>query len=134
MSAICVELAHVPGADDDAPRIGVRAQLLHHLRHLVDLAAVARGPRAPLLAVDGAEFAFGVGPFVPDGDAVLVQVLRIGFAPQEPQQLVGDRLEVHALGRDQRKARGQIEAHLVAEHRQRARAGAVGLCAPLRRT
>ena len=46
---------------------------------------------------------------------------------QEPEQLVDDRLEVQLLGGDERKAGGQIEAHLVAEHAERAGAGAVGL-------
>ena len=122
-----VELAHVPGAHDDAARIRIGAQLLHHLGDLVDVPAVGRRPVAPLLAVHGSELAAGVGPLVPDGDAVIAQVLRVGLAAQEPQQLVGDRLEVHALGGHQRKSRGEIEAHLVAEHRQRAGAGAIGL-------
>ena len=60
-------------------------------------------------------------------DAVLAQVLRVGLAAQEPQQLVGDGLEVHALGGDQRETRRQVEAHLVTEHRERAGAGAIGL-------
>ena len=90
-------------------------------------AAIGRGPGAPLLAVHRAEFAIRVGPLVPDGDAVLAQIFRVGLAAQEPQQFVGDGLEVHALGGDQRKSRRQIEAHLVTEHRERAGAGAVGL-------
>ena len=36
-------------------------------------------------------------------------------------------LRVHLLGRKQREARAEIEAHLIAEHRQRAGAGAVAL-------
>ncbi len=46
---------------------------------------------------------------------------------EEPQQLVDDRLQVQLLGGHQRKAVAEIEAHLMAEHRARAGAGAVVL-------
>src|SRR5690349_3647539 len=39
-----VELAHVPGTHDDASGIRIRAQLLHDLRNLVDLAAIRCWP------------------------------------------------------------------------------------------
>ena len=58
---------------------------------------------------------------------MLLQPAHIGFAAQEPEQLVDDGFEMQLLGGDQRKAVGQIEAHLVAEDRARARAGAVAL-------
>ena len=79
------------------------------------------------MAVDRAEIAALVGPFVPDADAVLLQIFDVGVAGQEPEQLVDDRFQVQLLGGDQRKAVGEIEAHLMAEHRQRAGAGAVAL-------
>src|SRR4051812_43709360 len=74
------------------------------------------GPRPPLVAVDRAEVAVGVGPLVPDGDASVLQPLDVGVAAQEPQQLGEDRAGVHPLGRDQREAGTQVEPHLVAEH------------------
>jgi hypothetical protein len=40
---------------------------------------------------------------------------------------VDDRLQVQLLGCDERKAVGKIEAHLMAEYRQRTGAGAVAL-------
>jgi hypothetical protein len=40
---------------------------------------------------------------------------------------VDDRLQVQLLCRDERKAVGEIEAHLMAEYRARTRAGAVAL-------
>ena len=61
-------------------------------------------PGAPLLAVDRAQFAVRVRPFVPDADAVLLQPAHVGVAAQEPQQLVDDGLQVQLLGGDQRKA------------------------------
>ncbi len=95
---------------------GLLPDLLDHLADLVDAAAVCRRPGAPLVTVDGTEIAVLVGPFVPDRHLVLVQVADIGVTLQEPQQLVQDRAQVHLLGGDQRETRGQVEAHLVAEH------------------
>ena len=48
-------------------------------------------------------------------------------SPLRNQKLVDDRFEVQLLRRDQRKAVSEIESHLVAEDRLRARAGPVGL-------
>ena len=46
---------------------------------------------------------------------------------EEPQQLVNHRFQMDLLGGDEGKAVCQVEAHLVAEDRQRAGAGAVAL-------
>ena len=100
---------------------------LHHGADLIDLAAVGGAPAAPLLAVHRPELAALVGPLVPDRDAVLAQVGDVGVAAQKPQQLVDDGAQVELLGGHQRKAGRQIEAHLLAEQRQRAGAGAVRL-------
>ena len=99
-----LDLADVPGRHDQPARIGVAAQLVEQRADLVDVPAVRGGPRAPLHAVDRAELAVGAGPLVPDAHAVLVQPADVGLAAQEPEQLVGDRAEVHALGGDQREA------------------------------
>ena len=92
---------------------------------LVDVAAVGRLPVAPLLAVDRAEIAVLVGPFVPDADLALLQPADVGVAAQEPEQFDDDRSQVQLLGRQQREAVGEVEAHLRAEQRQGAGAGAV---------
>jgi hypothetical protein len=42
-----------------------------------------------------------------------------------------DRLEMHLLRRDERKAGAKIEAHLMAKDRERTRAGAVFLAVPV---
>ena len=54
-----LELADVPGAQDDAPRIGVTAKLLDYARNLVDLPAVILGQRslAALMISEDADFA-----------------------------------------------------------------------------
>src|SRR6185437_10809168 len=77
--------------------------------------------------VDGAEVAALVRPLVPDADAVLLEVLDVGVAGEEPEQLVDDRLQMQLLGGQQREAVAEIEAHLMAEHGQSAGAGAVAL-------
>src|SRR4029077_12588869 len=76
-------------------------------------------------AIDRPEVAVLVGPFVPDRDAVLVEIFDVGIAAQEPKQLIDDRLDVQLLGGDEREAALQVEAHLMAEDRQRTDAGAV---------
>src|SRR3546814_8886218 len=87
--------------------------------------AVRPLPVAPLLAVDGAEVARLVGPFVPDADLVLLEVRDVGVALQEPEQLDDDRAQVQLLGGEEREASLQVESHLVAEDRKGADAGAV---------
>src|SRR5256885_972394 len=83
--------------------------------------AVAAGPD------ERAELAVSIRPLVPDRDPVLAQPGDVGVAAQEPQQLVHHRAYVDLPGGDQREAAGEIEAHLVRKHRQRAGAGAVAL-------
>ena len=78
-------------------------------------------------AIDRPQLAILVGPFVPDADAMLLEPMDIGFAAQEPEQFIDDGFEMHLLGGDQRKTVGQVEAHLMAEDRARAGAGAVAL-------
>src|SRR4051812_44820103 len=89
------------------------------------MTAVPPLPVAPVLAVDGAEIAFLVGPFVPDADLLLLQPGDVGVAAQEPEQFDDDRTQMELLGPDQKEAFGEIEPHLVAEDREGARAGPV---------
>ena len=63
-------------------------------------------------AVDRAEIAVRVGPFVPDRDPVLLQPADVRVAPEKPQQLVDHRPHVHLLRGHERKAvaRGRTAA------------------------
>ena len=79
------------------------------------------------MAIDRTEVTVFIGPLVPDRDSVVLEILDIGVACNEPQKLVDYRFEVHFLGGEQRKALAQVETHLVAEHALRAGAGAVAL-------
>ena len=70
---------------------------------LVDLAPVRRLPSAPLLAIDGTKIAIRVSPFIPDRNAIFLQIADIGIAADEPEQFVKDRACVELLRRQQGK-------------------------------
>ena len=127
-----LEVAHVPCVDDDAPAVGVVPDGVDDLLYLVYVASLVVGPRAPLVAVDVSEVAIRVGPLVPDAHAVVLQVLDIGVAIEEPEQLVDDGLEVQLLGGEAGEALLEVEPHLVAKHTDGACARAVALLYTLR--
>ena len=122
-----VNVGRVPGGNDQPARIRIAFDHVDQMADLIDGLAVLRRPRAPLMAVHRSEIAALVGPFVPYADAVILQIFDIGVAGQEPEQLVDDRLQMQLLGGEHREAVRQPEAHLMAEHRQRAGAGTVVL-------
>ena len=116
----------IPSGNNQTTAVGVAFDLLDQIGDLVDAATIGRRPAAPLVAVNRAEFAVFVGPFVPDGYVIFVQIFDVGVAAQKPQQLVDDGAQVQFFGGEKREAILQLEAHLVAEHRAGAGAGAVG--------
>ena len=121
------QLARVPGGDDLAARSGVGADLFDQPGDLVDVPPVRCRPIAPLLAIDRAEIAMFVGPFVPDADLAFLQPADVGVAAKEPQKFDDDRSEVEFLGGQQRKSFGQVKPHLRPEQAERAGAGPVHL-------
>ena len=122
-----VEIGDIPGRHDEAPRIGITPDFVDHPRDLVARRPVGGLPRAPLLAIDRPQVPARIGPLVPDRDSILFQIGNVGVASEEPQQFMDDGFQMQLLGRDQRKALPEIEAHLVAEDGFRARARPVGL-------
>ena len=56
----------------------------------------ARAPVAPLRAIDAAQVAVLVRPFVPDRHAVVVETFDVRVAAQKPEQFVDDGLECAA--------------------------------------
>ena len=96
-----LDFRHVPGGDDEPSRIRIAPDFLQHPADLVVGAALRTFPGAPLLAVDRAEVAVLVGPFVPDRDAMRLQIGDIGVAPKEPDQFPDDRFEMEFLRRDE---------------------------------
>ena len=66
-------LCHIPCAHYDATAVG-------GVLYLVDMSAFVIGPRASLIAIDMAQIAVFVGPFVPNAHAVFLQIVHIGVA------------------------------------------------------
>ena len=126
-----VELADIPGVDDNPARAGVVFYEVDGVLDLVDGAAVGCLPRAPLLAVDRPEVAVFVGPFVPDRDVLLLQIGDISIALEKPQELADYRAQVKVFGGQTGKAIGEGEAQLIAESREGTDAGAVGFFASI---
>ena len=116
---------HIPGTDNHAARVGIVLDLMKHLFDLVDMAAIVVLPCSPLTAIHRTEVAMLIGPLIPNADTVVLQILHIGVALQEPQQFVNDGFQMHFLGSDQRKTIFKIETHLMAKHTDGACAGAV---------
>src|SRR5688572_30679705 len=110
-----VELTDVPGVYDDAARVRLATDQVERALDLIDVPAVRRAPGPPLRAVDRAELAVVVGPFVPDRDVVVAQILDVRVAFEEPQKLVNDRAQMKLLRREHGEARDEVEAHLIAE-------------------
>src|SRR5437660_12860164 len=104
-----VEIGDVPGADDQATGIGIAPDFLEDPADLIDVLPIWSGPRTPLISIDGTELASRIGPFVPDGDVVLMQPSDVGLAAKEPQQFINNRAQVKLLGCQQRKSVAQIE-------------------------
>ena len=119
------EFGHVPCADNDAARVRVAFQGLNDLGDLVNVAAIRRGPAAPLHAIDRPQVTVLARPLVPNRDAALAQPVVVAGPGEKPQQLLNDGAQVHLLGGDQRKALVQVKPHLVAKHALGARARAV---------
>lgn len=114
-------VGRVPSRDDQAAGVGGFAD---HVDQRLDL--VHAPEIAPLAAIDGAKVAVRIGPFIPDADAVFLEVTDVGIALQEPQKFVDDGFEMQLLGGDQREAIGQRVAALQAEMADGAGARAVG--------
>ncbi len=117
---------HVPGADDVTAAVRVVFQPLHQARDLIHrLRAGSALPAPPLGTVDGAEVAVLIGPLIPDGDFVFLEIAHVGVALEKPEQLVDDAAQVQFLGGDQGEAPAEVVAALLAENGPRACAGAV---------
>ena len=121
-----IYISRVPGGDDQSPAVRALLDHFHHVGDLVDHAAIGGVPAAPLVAIDWAKVAVGIGPFVPDAHAVVLEVLDVGIARQEPKQLVDDTLHVQLLSGHQGEAFAEVEAHLVTKNTSCSGSSAVG--------
>ena len=115
----------VPGAHEHAAGVRIVLDEVDDLLQLVYAAAVGCFPAAPLVAVDRAQVTVFIGPLIPDGDLVVVQVADVRISGDEPEKLVYDGAEMYFLGGEKGETLAEVEAHLVAEHALRAHSGAV---------
>ncbi len=122
-----VELPDVPGVHDEPATVRIGANLFDDVGELVDRAAVAGLPRAPLFPVHRPQVASLVGPCVPDRDAMLGEVPGVGVAGNEPQQLMENGSSVQLLGGHHGESLGEIESHLMAKHAAGSDARPIGL-------
>jgi len=102
--------------------MGIVFQSVDEAGDLIDGHPAFRFPAAPLLAINGPEFAVLVGPFIPDSDPVFLEIRDIGFAFQEPEEFVDDGAEMELLGGQDRETLAEVVADLMSK--DRASAGA----------
>ena len=107
-----IHLGRIPGADDEPATVGVLANLRDDLIDLMNRAPISPAPVGPLGPVHATQVSVCIGPLVPDAHPMLLQPSHVGVTPKEPQQFVGDTLEVNLLGGHQRKPLGQPETGL----------------------
>ena len=126
-----LHLGRVPRGDDHTAGIGMILDQIKYIGNLVDGAVrILRSgsrPGTPLHAVDRAQIAVLIRPFIPDVDVMLQQPVDIRRALEEPQQLVGQPFEEHRFGGQQWEILGQVETHLLPEQGNRTGSGAIGL-------
>ena len=79
-----VDFGHIPGTHQVTARIGIILETIYQILDLVDMSTIRSRPATPLMTVDRAQVAILVGPFVPDGHLVIVQILDIRIALQKP--------------------------------------------------
>ncbi len=120
-----MQFAGVPGADEMPPAIRVFSNGTNDFVDLIDRAAVRFSPVGPLSSVNAAEVAVFIGPLVPNGHLVFVEVLDVGIALQEPEQLVNDGTQVKFLGGQEGELVLERVSYLGSEHGISARAGTV---------
>ena len=99
--------------------IGLRHRLTHHRK------------TPPLMAIDRAEVTVLIGPFVPDANAIFLEVADVRVAREEPQKFMHDGFQMQLLRRHQRETIGHPVALLHPEMRDRPRSRAVGRGHPL---
>ena len=68
-----VQFTHIPAAHNDAARVRVGFESFDDFRNLVNMPPIRRRPRTPLHAIDRAQIAIRLGPFIPNRYAALGQ-------------------------------------------------------------
>ena len=68
------------------------------------------------MTVNRPQVAVFIGPLIPDGHFVVVEIFNIGIAGDKPQKFVDNGAQVDFLGCEKGESFTQVEAHLIAEY------------------
>ena len=83
------------------------------------------------MTINWPQVAIFVGPFVPDGHLVVVQILDIRIALEEPQKFMDNRAKMKLLCRQARETLGEVITALASKNGARSRTGTVGAVHPI---
>ena len=70
-------------------------------------------PAAPLVPVNWAQVSRLIGPFVPNANAIFLEVSNVGVSLEEPKQFMDDGTQVQLLRREHWKSFTQVKPHLI---------------------
>src|SRR5258705_1793349 len=119
------KISHVPCTNYQATTVRVFLYLRDQFSDLVNQFSILAFPALPLLAINRTEFTLFIGPFIPDPHSIFFQVFDIGFATQEPKQLINNAAEMDFFSGNQRESILKIKPHLIAKTTLCASAGTV---------
>ena len=75
-----VNQTDVPRANNQTTAVGIGFNLPDDVGNLVDMPTIGRGSTAPLNTVNRTQIAVFIGPFVPNRDLIVMQVLDVARA------------------------------------------------------
>ena len=105
--------ARIPCCHNVTTTVRVALDAVDYLLNLVDAFVV---PVAPLCAINRAEVAVSVSPFIPNRNFMVVQIFDVCVAGNEPQQLINYRLQMYFFRSDKREAFREAKPHLMPEN------------------
>ena len=85
-----IDFGDIPGRDEVTSGSRIVFEAVDEVGDLVDGGSIGFGPRPPLLPVDRAEVTIFVGPLVPDGNLVFLEIGNVGVAFEKPEEFVDD--------------------------------------------
>lgn len=85
-----MKFARIPCADHESSACGIGLYLVYNLFDLVDTSPFRCLPVGPLGPVDPSQVSIPIGPLIPNGNPVVVEILYVGITFEEPEQFVDD--------------------------------------------
>ena len=126
-----IGLPWMPGTYKHSATIRISLYLIEYILNLIHNNAISILVKSlkgtPLLAIHRSELTILISPLIPDTHTMLLKILHVGIALQEPQKLIDDRLEMQFLCSEQRKTISKIKAHLISKHALCSRTSTVSL-------